>query len=447
MDENTQRLLASVLNQQMEERAFAFRDTATAIREGFASRDISGGLVRQKLWKAAESEFALTADLRPEALIEFVDKLGLEANEDLLEEVITECRGRLEGDAKRLASAVEGEGDIPFAFDTATKSLTARALNQLELAIRSRIIERQAVQEPQAEHPLLEELGQRRQLVEHISHHDAQVRMADLLKWLEENESTDRILQALRADVDIRGLMEAADRDNPPAAASPEEIAGVGLALARACANEAVFWKYALHEVGIWGPHDSTDPDDVNDEAFTLYISPFLDHVEQKLEELSLAATPESVLESQVESVFSAGCRRKFPETVRSLESIAEAFADPQEEGEWFKVGYSCRNVLLTFADELRQVLEMEQPKGIEKDNFTGSLDHILSELVPGGGQFKETLRGLLRAVWKHVSVLGHRGKGTGSRTSRSEARRLYIWLALLISDLAEIALKNGRKG
>ena len=279
---------------------------------------------------------------------------------------------------------------------------------------------------------LLDEFLRRRQLVVSVHYAEAKTRLAGLLDWMESQPQLKTILNKISTTSDAQALIEGCDYNTPPKASTPDEIASVGLLLMEQCRQGEELFQLAFG-LGITPPYSTMKLQAYTDEVMQRFIEPTLDLVETKLSEIDAMPTMESLMENCISQVTHVILPDDFPFTVDRLQKLAQLLAEPEERGEWFNVGNSCREALKTFMAELQKTGRIDVPEKLKAGDVKNM---IKSARTKGTGRFEETLVKLVASVWGHAQSVTHRGT-----TTKQEAIRVLLWTILSIGEIARAVI------
>jgi hypothetical protein len=178
-------------------------------------------------------------------------------------------------------------------------------------------------------------------------------------------------------------------------------------------------------QIGIRGYGGSTGQNNI-DEALESYINPLLEHIAKELESSGERVMIEDVVRLRFD-ILGNDFQQAFPTTSALLQKTANYCAQPEEQGAWFHVATSCRELLQAFVGELvAQGIVVASPE-LKQGDAKGILKQLIKQKVSSG----ETIVDLVQAVWVYVSVNVHRQSAT-----KQDALRAYMWTGLLMSEV-----------
>ncbi|MBU1626967.1 hypothetical protein KKB18_06315, partial [bacterium] len=166
------------------------------------------------------------------------------------------------------------------------------------------------------------------------------------------------------------------------------------------------------------------------------YIQPTLKYFESEIIKELNSVSLDSIANQQFFKIFETSFNQQYPETFKFLQQISEEFAKPEESGLWDNIGNSCRAVLITFSSELKNFTDIETNEFKAADP-----KNIISKIITvkiNSERMRESLIKLLKAAWDHSQSLTHR-----PNTTKEEAQRLFLWIGLIISEIARIIDKD----
>lgn len=271
---------------------------------------------------------------------------------------------------------------------------------------------------------LLEEFRKRRQYLTTLRFGDDQGRLSEILKWLEDQPETNRLIVELRSTVDVTKLFSL--HGFRPKASGQDEIVAVGLYLLDQ-AKSGVRLYSAATRIGIRARYGGNHAQDYIDEAMTCYVNPFLDFIESGLEKLGDGVTVESMAEMRFGLLRDLDFQLAYPGTNQALNKIAEYCGQPADGTSWFHVAASCRELLGTFVRELQCQQKVHPLPELKQGDTKG----ILKQLVKERANASDTLVELIQSVWAYVQTNVHRQSAT-----KQDALRAYLWTGLLISEI-----------
>ena len=149
--------------------------------------------------------------------------------------------------------------------------------------------------------------------------------------------------------------------------------------------------------------------------------------------------SPENIIEHRFVSLISDHFRTSYPVTSKLIGKISPSFIESDDAQFWNNIGKTCREVLLSFTQELRNNVDYHIPEEIKGGDVKQMTSHIL-KAVGTKGRYEETLAKLMEALWNHVQTILHRKAST-----RSDAERCYLLTVLVISEIGNILEMRNR--
>jgi hypothetical protein len=178
-------------------------------------------------------------------------------------------------------------------------------------------------------------------------------------------------------------------------------------------------------QTGIRGYGGSNGQNNI-EEALESYINPLLDHVVKELESSGERVMIEDVIQLRF-GILGNDFGEIFPATSALLQKTATYCAQPEEQGSWFHIATSCRELLQAFVGELVAQGAVVPAPELKQGDAKG----ILKQLIKQKPASSETLIDLVQAIWVYVSANVHRQSAT-----KQDALRAYLWTGLLMSEV-----------
>jgi hypothetical protein len=280
---------------------------------------------------------------------------------------------------------------------------------------------------------LLEEFQDRASVLNNAHFNDVTGRLLDLLRWLEQEAVTKQILDELKRTTNINAIFNRSNDRQRPQTNTREEIAAVGLHLIEMCRDEKVLFYSLCFHFHISPPYQTSMVQDHSDAGMKDYVVPFLAYVEKELVRAAEAHSVVSAVEGRFSELLTAEIRKLLPKTSSSLERISGDFLRPEGDVMWQNIGNSCRQTLIEFSAELREICGIELPAETKESDVKAILKHVLGKTC-SPGRFKETLEALSEGVWNHTQSLLHR-----PATNKKEAVRVFLWTGMVVSEFAQV--------
>lgn len=159
------------------------------------------------------------------------------------------------------------------------------------------------------------------------------------------------------------------------------------------------------------------------------YLVPFWDYLIEKIERETDNYTIESKIDFKIASVFQEDFEKNYPETFQKIEATNQSLNQP--ENTWDGVANSCRGILIEFGKELLQNNPIKDD--VKNTDSKKIIRLVLKKDLPNK-KFNRTLIGLFEKSWDHVASGLHR-----SNLDRDEVIRIFTWIVLTISEIADI--------
>ena len=163
------------------------------------------------------------------------------------------------------------------------------------------------------------------------------------------------------------------------------------------------------------------------------YIQPFINYVVDEVRKKDEQLSADDVATFRMKMIFSDQFAARFPGTSSQLGKLSKEFFALDHSENWFNASNSCRELLKKFTAEIYVVLDESMPDDFKSGDVKNLLRHIATKRH-SSGRTKETLCEMISAVWDHTQCLLHR-----TDTTKEEAMRIYLWTALLISEIYEL--------
>jgi hypothetical protein len=176
--------------------------------------------------------------------------------------------------------------------------------------------------------------------------------------------------------------------------------------------------------------------------AIEVIFDPFYHYVDSELRSLESLITPTDII-NQVQSLVDGESSINYPQTHKLLtDAYRQLFTlTAASTGmSWNKAGYSCRDVLIQFANEIFDPeyvpKDQEQPKGDDaKAKLKWVVRHFLKQ-DGAGDRFREAIEDIVQANWDFINSVGHRQKSATEEDARLAV--IYTYLTISIVDNAK---------
>jgi hypothetical protein len=251
---------------------------------------------------------------------------------------------------------------------------------------------------------VLDEFLRRCSYLRDIGYQEAPARYSAFLDWLEGQPATKDILNRLRSAADIEAILKDCSPQHAPAAATPEEIARVGLYIFEYCKGDGKNLPRLLLGLGLRSKWGGSQIDGYLASAINKYIQPLVNFLLGELRTKDQQLSADDVATFRTNMILSADFASRFPFTSASLEKLSREFFALEHSENWFNAANSCRELLKKFTKELYAVLGEQMPEGTKSGDIKVLLKHIVSKRYPAG-RTKDTLTQLISAVWDHNTM------------------------------------------
>lgn len=141
----------------------------------------------------------------------------------------------------------------------------------------------------------IDDFQYRRSLVSGLHYDEAAARLKGFYEWLLADEEIESKIQFLEENTRAKELLEASSRRNPPEAATPEEIAGIGFLLLKDIQSGEEPWKLS-HKYGIEPSYNTIAVQDAYQEVEDRFLEPAFDYLERWISEQETADEPAQFL-------------------------------------------------------------------------------------------------------------------------------------------------------
>jgi len=145
-------------------------------------------------------------------------------------------------------------------------------------------------------------------------------------------------------------------------------------------------------------------------------------HSDERLEELYRELSTVPNIQSNLAQILRNRAELVRAEEIRRKQEKQEAEADQRHREQ---IAASTRPTVATLGENM--------PDDVKSGDIKALLKHIVSQRY-SSGRTKDTLSQLINAVWDHTQCLLHDENAT-----KQEAMRIYLWSALLISEIYEL--------
>jgi hypothetical protein len=173
--------------------------------------------------------------------------------------------------------------------------------------------------------------------------------------------------------------------------------------------------------------------------AIEVIFEPFYNFIDKELRTMESLISPTDVM-NQIQSLVDSTTSMQYAQTHKLLTDVYRQLftLTAESTGEsWYQVGYSCRHVLIQFANEVFHpnfVPEgQEQPKGDDaKEKLKWTVQYYLKK-DGRGNRYRESIKNIIKANWDFVNSFGHRQKTATETDARLAV--IYTYLTINIVD------------
>jgi len=280
---------------------------------------------------------------------------------------------------------------------------------------------------------ILDEIIRRISYLKDIGFQEAPPRYVAFLEWLEKQPATHDILSRLRDATNLEEICRDCGPQQPPNAATPEDIARIGLYFFEFCREKGNDLPGLFIGLGLDSKWGGGHLDGYFASAVDKYIQPFINYLIDEVRKKDEQLSADDVAAFRMNMIFSDDFATRFPGASSQLGKLSKEFFALDHSENWFNASNSCRELLKRFTAELYVVLGESMPDDLKSGDVKNLLKHIVAKRHTSG-RTKDTLCELIGSVWDHTQCLLHR-----TDTTKEEAMRIYLWTALLISEIYEL--------
>lgn len=180
--------------------------------------------------------------------------------------------------------------------------------------------------------------------------------------------------------------------------------------------------------------------------AIEVIFDPFYQFIDTELRSMESLITPTDMI-GQIQSLVDSMTSIRYAQTHKLLtDAYRQLFTLTADSSgvSWFQLGYTCRHVLIQFANEVfdpRYVPEGQpQPKGDDaKEKLKWTVRRALKQ-EGAGDQYRGAIEKIVQANWDFVNSVGHRQKSA----TEADARLAVIYTYLTISVVDSLIMGSG---
>jgi hypothetical protein len=175
--------------------------------------------------------------------------------------------------------------------------------------------------------------------------------------------------------------------------------------------------------------------------AVEVLFDPFYQYIDKELRTMESLISPSDIM-NQIQSLVDSTTSVQYAQTHKLLTDVYRQLftLTAESTGEsWYQVGYSCRHVLIQFANEVFHtdfVPEgQEQPKGDDaKEKLKWTARKFL-KIGKVGDRYRGAIEKIITANWDYVNSFGHRQESA----TQDDARLAVIYTYLTINVIDNI--------
>ena len=172
--------------------------------------------------------------------------------------------------------------------------------------------------------------------------------------------------------------------------------------------------------------------------AIEVFFEPFYRYIDDQLRSMESLITPTDMM-SQFQSLVDGTTSIRYPLTHKLLTDTYRLLFTLTAEStgiSWNKIGYSCRDVLLQFANEVFDPnflpSNQDQPKGDEaKTKLNNTVRYFLKN-DEVSDQYREVIEKIVQANWGFVNSVGHRQKSATESDARLAVTYTYLTISVV---------------
>jgi hypothetical protein len=173
--------------------------------------------------------------------------------------------------------------------------------------------------------------------------------------------------------------------------------------------------------------------------ALEVIFDPFYHYVDDELRSMESLISPTDIM-NQVQSLVESTISVQYSQTHKLLtDAYRQLFSLTADStgASWFQMGYTCRTVLIQFANEVFKPeyipAGQEQPKGDDAKNKLKWTARQYLKQDGAGDQYREAIESIVQANWDFVNSVGHRKQFATPEDARLAV--VYTYLTISIID------------
>lgn len=178
--------------------------------------------------------------------------------------------------------------------------------------------------------------------------------------------------------------------------------------------------------------------------ALDVFFEPIYAYVCSQLRKLKSIVTP-SDIDMEIRSNIDSETSFRYPEINKLLSDTYKlifSLATESSGNSWFQVGYSCRTILIKFADVIFKSeyvpQNIEQPKKDDADTKLKFTCRAMLKSLRYGDRYRESIEKVITANWDYISSVGHRGEKVTEKNAKFALLYTYMTLSIIIDLIDE---------
>lgn len=176
-------------------------------------------------------------------------------------------------------------------------------------------------------------------------------------------------------------------------------------------------------------------------------FDPLYFYIDAELRNLETLITPVDIV-SEIQSLVDNEASFHYPETHKLLtDAYKQLFTltSTSSGTSWYQIGFSCRAVLVKFANEVFNPSYIpegqEQPKEDDASNKLKWTTRYFLKSLGAGDRYRESIEKIIQANWDFVSNTGHRQESVTEKDARLAL--IYTYLTISIIDRLMVDYEN----
>lgn len=172
--------------------------------------------------------------------------------------------------------------------------------------------------------------------------------------------------------------------------------------------------------------------------AIETVFDPFYEHIDAELRTRECMITPTDII-TEIQNLVDTQTGLKYPQTHQLLADayrLLFSLTAASSGASWYQLGYSCRTVLVRFANEVFErsyVAEgQDQPKEDDAQNKLKWTARYHLRRVGVGDRYREGVEAVIKANWDFVNNVGHRQESVSEHDARLALIYTYLTINLI---------------